>query len=110
MAHYLVTARATGNLAELRTRLDRGEIRTLRPFGRALHTSLSGARLEGDRVVWEELDHCNPPLAMERAAVLDRYFADIATEAVREGEGWARIDHLPPLWTGIPTTPDQEAP
>jgi hypothetical protein len=105
MAYYLVTARATGDLTELRARLDRGEIRTLRPFGRALHASLSGARLEGDRVVWEELDHCTPPLAMERAAVLDRYFADIATEAVREGEGWARIDHLPPLWTR-----DQEAP
>lgn len=108
MAHYLVTARATGDLAELRARLDRGEIRSMRPFGRSLHAPLTGARLDDDRVVWEELDYRTPPLAMERAAALDRYFVDIATETVREGEGWRRIDHLPSLWSAEPTAPTEE--
>ena len=48
--------------------------------------------------VWEEEDYCTPPLAMERAAVLDRYFLDLRVERVEEGEGFRRIAHLPSLW------------
>lgn len=103
MAHYLVTARADGDLAELRSRLERGEIRVMRPFGTALDTALHGARLQSDgSVIWEEQDYCDPPLAMERSAVLDRYFRDIATERVAAGEGWSRIAHLPSLWRDDP--------
>ena len=40
-----------------------------------------------------------PPLAQERAAVLDTYFTDIAVDPVREGQGWTRIGHLPLLWS-----------
>lgn len=116
MAHYLVTARATGDLAELKARLDSGEIRAMRPFGSALDTSLRGARKHDDgSVVWEEQDYCTPPLAMERAAVLDSYFSDIATERLAAGEGWSRIEQLPSLWRDG-TIPDdrseqrQEAP
>jgi len=100
MAYYLVRAKPhTELLPELRQRLDRGEIEKMRPFGGALHESLENARLaEEGWMVWEEEDYCRPPLAQERAAVLDAYFADLSVEAVREGEGWSRIQHLRRLW------------
>jgi hypothetical protein len=99
MAYYLVTATATGDLGELRERLESGEIRAMRPFGKALHHSLTHARRRPDgRLVWEEEDYCSPPLAMERAAVLDRYFSGVATERVSEGQGWEQVKPLPSLW------------
>jgi len=100
MAHYLVRARPIAErLSELRQRLDAGEIEPLEPFGRALHHSLANARVDHDgSTVWEEFDYCQPPLAMERAAVLDHYFTDLSVEAVEEGVGWERIESLPRLW------------
>ncbi len=99
MAHYLVSARVRGDLDDLKSRLDSGEIRALRPFGLALDKGLRGARIaESDRIVWEEEDYCSPPLAMERAAVLDHYFDTLEVESVPEGEGWSRIERLTPLW------------
>jgi len=100
MAWYLVTATPkTDCLAELEARLGREEFRPLRPFGEALSRSLNEARrLPDGRAVWEEEDYCRPPLAQERAAVLDAYFDDITVEAVGEGEGWRRIAGLPRLF------------
>ena len=102
MAHYLVKARYDKEkLAELRQRLDSGEINQMRPFGRALQYSLDDARLDpqgNDWAVWEEEDYCRPPLAQERAAVLDTYFTNLSTESVKEGQGWDRIKSLPRLW------------
>lgn len=100
MAYYLVKARPqTERLAELRQRLDSGEIRAMRPFGAALHGGLDDARLEADGwALWEEEDYCRPPLAMERAAVLDTYFTDLSVEPVQPGQGWARIADRPRLW------------
>ena len=102
MSHYLVKAQAHVNLlAELRTRLDSGEIKKMRPFGTSLQYSLDHARLDpqgDDWIVWEEEDYCSPPLAQERAAVLDTYFTNLGVEKVPEGKGWARIDSLPRLW------------
>ena len=46
---------------------------------------------------WEEEDYCSPPLAEERAAVLDNYFDQISVERVDAGEGWKRIEALPKL-------------
>ena len=46
-----------------------------------------------------EEDYCSPPLAMERASVLDRYFDDITVESVgSEEEGWNRMEGKPRLW------------
>jgi len=103
MAWYLVTALPKADrLAELEARLGREEFRRLRPFGEALSRSLGDARrLPDDRAVWEEEDYCRPPLAEERAAVLDAYFDDITVEAVGEGEGWRRIAGLPRLLPGL---------
>lgn len=71
----------------------------MQPFGRALTTALKGARVRRDGVaVWEEEDYCDPPLAQERAAVLDRYFDDVRVDAVAKGEGWRRVETFPPLF------------
>jgi hypothetical protein len=68
----------------------------MRPFGEALSQGLNGARWESPGIViWEEEDYCSPPLAMERAAVLDRYFDEITVERVQRDVGWQRIEHLP---------------
>jgi hypothetical protein len=100
MAFYLVTAVPKhGRIDELGMRLARGEFASLQPFGRALTTSLRGARIRRDGIaVWEEEDYCQPPLAEERAAVLDDYFHDLRVEPVTEGEGWDRIRSLPRLF------------
>ena len=108
MAYYLVKAKyQTDLLAELRKRLDSGEIQKMRPFGEALQYGLHHARLdpqEAGVAVWEEEDYCRPPLAQERAAVLDTYFTDIRVEVVEEGKGWQQIDSLPRLWESHKST------
>jgi|UniRef100_A0A7C1JXY0 hypothetical protein len=104
MAYYLVRAALKADLVEeLRSRLERQEFRSMRPFGAALTKGLVGARLdlESGEAVWEEEDYCSPPLAMERAAVLDRYFDNLRVEQVSEGEGWRRIHDLPSLWETV---------
>lgn len=74
----------------------------MQPFGRALDESLRGARVRGPELaVWEEEDYCRPPLRMEREAVLGDYFEDIEVERVEPGEGWARINELPSLWSRV---------
>ncbi len=99
MAHYLVKARPTGDMKELKRRLDGGAVRSMRPFGEALDHSLRNARVDSEgRAVWEELDYCSPPLTQERAAVLDDYFSELETEEVEKGKGWERIANLPRLF------------
>jgi len=103
MAHYLVRAEIrTDRRQELRDRLNNGEFKSLRPFGKALTYSLEHAKWdpETEQAVWEEEDYCTPPLAQERSAVLDHYFSNLTTEPVSEGEGWERIRNLPMLWIG----------
>ncbi len=106
MAFYLVTAKPKSErLGELAELLGRDAFVHLRPFGRALSGSLREARLtEGGVAIWEEEDYCVPPLAQERAAVLDDYFEALRVEAVRRGEGWRRIRHLPPLFPELAAT------
>ena len=100
MAYYLVKAKFDhAQKEELRSRLDSGEIQKMRPFGQALHYGLDNMRKEPEGwLVWEEEDYCTPPLAMERAAVLDTYFTELSVEPVQNGEGWAKIDFLPRYW------------
>ena len=100
MAYYLVEAVAKEErLPELAKRLDNDEFLPMRPFGASVTSSLRGARRRPDGgVVWEEEDYCSPPLAQERAAVLDEYFEDLRVTSVQENEGWAQIHDLPPLF------------
>jgi hypothetical protein len=102
MAHYLVRAQAKPEkLGELAERLSADAFIDLEPFGRALTKGLRGARVEGHGTVWEEEDYCAPPLAEERAAVLDAYFDDITVEPVAKGDGWRRIEALPRLFPDL---------
>ena len=100
MAYYLVTAHPKPELLdELRALLARNAFIDLRPFGQALSASLRAARqLPDGSLVWEEEDYCRPPLAQERAAVLDRFFEGLRVEPVPPGAGWERIDALPPVF------------
>jgi hypothetical protein len=83
---------------ELQDQLQKGSFIGLRPFGKALTHSLREARTQPDGIaIWEEEDYCSPPLAEERAAVLDKYFDEISVEPVEAGEGWKRIEALPRL-------------
>ncbi len=102
MPHYLVHARPRpGVLPRLGDLLAQDAFLPMRPFGRALTHSLKNARTgEDGRAVWEEEDYCSPPLAQERAAVLDKFFTEIMVQRVEPGEGWARIAGLPPLMGG----------
>ena len=103
MAYYLVKAKIQSTLqAELRSRLDSGEIQVMRPFGQALQYSLDHARTDPHGwTVWEEEDYCSPPLKEERRAVLDKYFDEIQVEEVSEGEGWRQITELPELFPDL---------
>jgi hypothetical protein len=100
MAYYLVTARpVAARIDDLETKLSRRAFVGLRPFGLALTASLEDARrLPDGTAVWEEEDYCRPPLAEERAAVLDQYFEGISVESVERGQGWQRIAGLPALF------------
>ena len=99
MAHYLVRAKPKPEcLGELQDQLQKASFSGLRPFGKALTRSLNEARTQPDGIaIWEEEDYCSPPLAEERAAVLDKYFDEISVEQVAAGEGWKRIEALPML-------------
>jgi hypothetical protein len=112
MAEYLVHAVPLAErLPELAHRLRAGEVRGMRPFGRALTESLEQARVAPDgRVVWEEEDYCAPPLAEERAAVLDTYFRELVVERVAAGEGWRRIAGLPRLFAPAGSSGGDSAP
>lgn len=105
MAKRFVRARPGNRLAELRKRLDSGEIQAMNPFGRAMTRALEKARFDPEtgEAVWIEEDYCSPPLAMERAEVLDDYFEKITVveEDVDETVGWQRNDNLPRLWEQV---------
>jgi len=102
MARYLVSARINADLSGLRKELDSNSVQSLRPFGPSLDYSLRNARLAPDgKAVWEELDYCSPPLAQERRSVLDRYFSEIETTPVNEGDGWRHISRHPGLWESV---------
>ena len=104
MAHYLVRAiPKLGSVVELRHRLAKQEFLNMQPFGKSLTRALDGIRHDPTRdgVLWEAKDYCSPPLAMERAAVLDKYFDAIQVEVLPQGGGWARISKLPSLWDAL---------
>lgn len=111
MAYRFVRARPKHDrMAELRDRLDSGDIRQLEPFGRAMTDALENAGFDPGtgEAVWVEEDYCTPPLAMERAEVLDEYFEDLVVvdANVDATAGWERIDDLPGLWDRVLGEPE----
>ncbi|MDX1623274.1 MAG: hypothetical protein R3199_04770 [Gemmatimonadota bacterium] len=107
MTHYLVRAEPRWErLPVLEGKLRSGAIEALEPFGPELARALLDARIDEEgTAVWEEEDHCDPPLARERKAVLEDHFDDIEVEPVEPGEGWKRISLLPRLIEEIPEAP-----
>ena len=103
MAYYLVSGIPRGDrIDDLQARLAADEYMGLRPFGRSLSGSLRNARRRADgTAIWEEEDYCRPPLAQERAAVLDQYFDELQIEPVGHGEGWERVAELPALFPAL---------
>jgi hypothetical protein len=103
LAHYLVSARPLPErLGELASLLANGGIEGLEPFGRALDYSLRNARLGEDlRAHWEEEDYCAPPLAMERASILDAHFEALEARPVERGLGWREVASWFPLWPAM---------
>lgn len=102
MVHYVVQARMKPErTAELREKPESGAFDTIRPLAREISSALRRARRDpaAGEAVWEEQCFCSPPLAAERPAILDRCFDDITTEEVTVGEGWARTERLPGLWS-----------
>jgi hypothetical protein len=111
MAHYLVQAYPDHDtLPDLREQLLAHEIEELDPFGPHLQDCLERARLDPrtGKAVWEEEDHCSPPLAMEKEAVLDDHFDEIEVEEIEPGEGWDAIENLPSLWWDQEEAEDRE--
>lgn len=108
MAYYLVTARPrAARLDALAEALARDAYVDLRPFGRTLSASLRRARRRDDGLAtWEEEDYCHPPLAEERAAVLDHYFDEIDVTPVPRSDGWRRIAMLPRLFPHLAEAAD----
>jgi hypothetical protein len=100
---YLVRARPKKELLkDLDEMRSSREIARMRPFGEALQYSLDNAKIDDENpeyALWIEEDYCSPPLAMERASVLDRYFSNITTKSVEsEEEAWNSLKDKPPLW------------
>ncbi|MDX1611805.1 MAG: hypothetical protein R3185_05510 [Candidatus Thermoplasmatota archaeon] len=101
MAHYLVRAYPDHTkLPALKDLIQDGEVAKLEPYGQELDQALRRARLDPNtgQAVWEEEDHCIPPLKAEREEVLDTFFEDYELEEVDPGAGWAEIEALPSLW------------
>jgi len=85
---YRVTATFKPDTAnELRQRLDDGSIAAQRPDGLEIVDSLHRAVVRNTgQVMWSEQCYCQPPLAHERATILDRYFDGVTTEAIADYE------------------------
>lgn len=66
--------------AEFLTKLTDGTIANQRPDGPELVASMDRAVVNAEgQIEWSELCYCDPPLAHERATVLDVHFEDIWT-------------------------------
>ena len=99
MAIYRVTARFKPATAEeLRRKLDDGTIGAQQPDGQEMVDALHRAVVkDDDTVMWSERCYCQPPLAHERATVLDHYFDDIVAQPIegyQEYEGRPFMEYL----------------
>ena len=96
---YKVRARfKTDTAARFLDRLNDGSIAGQRPDGAEIVASMERAVVAPDGAVeWAEMCFCNPPLAHERATVLDAHFEDLTTRPVdghEHYEGGPLMDHL----------------
>jgi hypothetical protein len=99
---YDVRARLkAGTAAELLARLTDGSIKAQRPDGGEIVAAMKRAVVGADgTIAWSEMCFCDPPLAHERATVLDRYFDGLTTAPVADylrHQGRPLMDHLAEL-------------
>jgi len=80
---YRVRARLRPGTEEgLLRRLTDGSVERQKPDGEEIVESMQRAVVtDAGEVVWTETCYCDPPLAHERATVLDHHFDSIETEA-----------------------------
>ena len=83
---YRVLARfRTDTAAAFLKKLTDGTVQQQTPDGPEIVASMNRAVLNGaGEIEWSERCYCNPPLAHERATVLDAHFDDMSTEVVEE--------------------------
>jgi hypothetical protein len=96
---YHVQARFRADTAaEFLTKLTDGTIANQRPDGAELVASMERAVVNAQgQSEWSELCYCEPPLAHERATVLDLHFENIRTEPIEayaQYQGRAFMDYL----------------
>jgi len=96
---YKVRARLRpGTEASLLARLTDGTVAAQKPDGAEIVASMERAVVtENGEVVWSETCYCSPPLAHERATVLDHHFDAIETEetgAYQTYDGRPLMAHL----------------
>ena len=73
----------TDTAAAFLKKLTDGTVQQQTPDGPEIVASMNRAVLNGDgEIEWSELCYCNPPLAHERATVLDAHFDDMSTKAI----------------------------
>ena len=89
---YKVQARFDKSKArEFYEKLTDGTIQKQKPDGPSIIDGMNRAVIdESGLILWSEICYCSPPLAHERATVLDHYFSEIETEEIddyREYEG-----------------------
>ena len=99
---YRVTARfRSDTAADLRRKLDDGSIAAQQPDGQEIVDSLHRAVVtRSGAVQWSEMCFCDPPLAHERATILDRYFDGVTTEPIEvyeQYDGEPFMEHLQSL-------------
>lgn len=76
-------------------RLRDGSIANQRPDGAEIVASMERAVVNEDgRIEWTERCYCDPPLAHERATVLDAHFEDFQIEPVDGHEKFAGVPFM----------------
>ena len=83
---YRVRARfKTDTAAAFLMKLTDGTIQQQIPDGPEIVASMNRAVLNGaGEIEWSELCYCNPPLAHERATVLDAHFDDMSIKTIED--------------------------
>ena len=91
---YRVRARFKADTAAaFHKKLTDGSVQQQTPDGPEIVASMNRAMLNGaGEIEWSEQCYCNPPLAHERATVLDTHFDDISTMAI---EGYQQYEGEP---------------
>ena len=96
---YTVKARFDKSKAgEFYAKLTDGTIQAQKPDGQGIIDGMNRAVIDDSGfILWSEECYCDPPLAHERATVLDHYFSEIETEEIdgyEEFEGESFMEYL----------------